>query len=172
MLKIFANFFNSNNNRNANFNNYPKAKSRLGKIKKSFEGFVIAFPDVTPDEIMLIKDKWEILPKQISNGVRIMALNIKDGMKSLLTHYAPNSYIVPHAHNTEYEFGKIIRGSVTNRLTGKIYYENDEYIFSPKEVHYLLSNKEGCVIHSTLTSNDSYEFQPLPKKALNRLELA
>jgi hypothetical protein len=120
---------------------------------------------------MFIKDKWETLPKKLSNGVKLMALNAKNGFKNYITKYEPNSYIIPHAHKTEFEFGKVIKGSVTNKLTGETYHENDEYKFSPNELHYLLS-KNGCLVQSTLTLDGDYELKPLTKKVLNKLEIA
>jgi len=151
--------------------NYSKAKLSLEKVKRSFEGFVIAFPDVTPDEIILIINKWEELPKEISSGVKMMGLKVKSNFKSLIMSYEPNAYIVPHSHKSEYEFGKIIKGSITNKLTGKTYNKNDEYMFSPNELHYLLSSKDGCLVQSILTYDDKYKLQPLSKNILNKLEL-
>jgi len=151
--------------------NYSKAIKGLKKVKENFEGFVIAFPDVTPDEIMLIKDKWETLPDKISRGVKIMALNFKSNFKSIFTLYKPQAYIVPHSHKKEYEFGRIIKGSVTNKLTGKTYHENDEYKFSPNELHYLYS-KNGSIVYSILTEKGDYKLKALPKKVLNKLESA
>jgi len=150
--------------------NYIKAKLSLKKIKKSFDGFVIGFPDVTGDEIMFIKDKWETLPKEIANGVKIMALGMKGDFKNLITKYQPKSYITPHAHKTEYEFGRVIKGNVTDKLTGKTYYENDEYIFSPNELHYLLSTN-GCLVQSTLTKDSNYKLKPLSKKEITKLKI-
>ena len=153
--------------------NYTKAKATLKRVKESFDGFVLSFPDVTSEEIMFIKDKWETLPKKIANGVKIMALSMKgDYKKSFLTEYEPNAYIKPHKHEGEYEIGRIIRGSVTNRLTGDIYAKGDVYKFSPNEVHYLLSSKHGCLVHSVLTVNCDDRLTPLPKSTLNRLKSA
>jgi hypothetical protein len=151
--------------------NYSKAIKGLKKVKETFDGFVIAFPDVTSDEIMLIKDKWENLPEEISRGVKIMALNAESNFKNILTHYNPNAYIIPHAHKEEYEFGRIIEGSVTDKLTGIIYHKNDEYKFTPNEVHYL-SSTDGCVVYSVLTENSDYKLKSLSKKLLNKLESA
>jgi quercetin dioxygenase-like cupin family protein len=163
---MFNNFFTTKSD------NYIKAKKGLTKIKSTFKSFVIAFPDVTPDEIILIKNSWETLPTKIALGVKIMGLSFKNGFKSLLVYYNPNSYIVPHAHNEEFEIGKILKGSITNRLTGKTYNINDEYIFSPNEIHYLSSSKDGCIVHSVLTNDGEYELKPLSKKLLNTLESA
>jgi len=149
--------------------NYSKAIQRLKKVKETFEGFAIAFPDVTSDEIILIKDKWEKLPKQISRGVKTMALNFTAKAKSLIVNYEPNAYIVPHTKKTEYEFGKIIKGKLTNKLTGKTYIKDDEYKFSPTELRYLTS-QNGCVVYSVLTENKDYKLKSLSKKILNKLE--
>jgi len=151
--------------------NYSKAKLGLKRVKEKFDGFVIAFPDVTGDEIMFIKDKWETLPNKIANGVKIMALSVKSGFKNFVTEYQPNSYIMPHSHKLEYEFGKVIKGSVTNKLTGETYKKGDVYKFSPNELHYL-SSKDGCLVQSTLTINEEYKLQSLTKKVLNKLETA
>jgi len=115
-MSIFDNFLLSNND------NYNKAKMGLKNVKKHLECFAISFPDVTPDEIMFIKDKWELLPSAVAHGVRIMALNKdKSGVKSLLTDYRPNSYITPHRHIKEYEMDRVMRGEVINKLDGAVY---------------------------------------------------
>ena len=151
--------------------NYQNAKNRIKKVKESFDGFVLAFPDVTSDEIMFIKDKWETLPNKIARGVKIMALKFNNNFKTLLTEYDSNSYIMPHKHLIEYEIGVVIKGSVRNNLTGHIYNEGDTYKFSPNEVHYLYS-KKGCLVHSVLTPDVGYTLKPLPKYVIKRLKNA
>lgn len=163
-MNILTNFFSKNDN-------YQNAKKRMKKVKESFDGFVIAFPDVTSDEIMFIKDKWETLPNKIAHGVKIMALKFNGKFKTLLTEYEPNAYIMPHKHLVEYEVGTILKGSVSNNLTGVVYNEGDSYKFSPNEIHYLYS-KDGCIVYSALTSDINYSLKPLPKKTLNSLKTA
>jgi len=148
--------------------NYRNAKRKIKKVKESFDGFVIAFPDVTSDEIMFIKDKWETLPNKIARGVKIMALKFNGNFKTLLTEYKANAYIMPHKHLVEYEIGTIVKGSVSNNLTGVVYNEGDTYRFSPNEVHYLYS-KDGCLVHSALASEIDYDLKPLHKKTIKRL---
>ena len=82
--------------------NYSKARFRLNKIKQSFDGFVIEFPDITSDEIMFIKNQWETLPKKIGKGVKIMALSFKSKCKLALTSYKPEGFIKPHKRFLEY----------------------------------------------------------------------
>lgn len=137
--------------------NYDKAKSSLKNIKKKFDGFVISFPDITPNEIMFIKDKWEELPKTISKGVKIMALNFIDDYKTLLTSYNANSYIMPHKHHEEYEHGVILKGELIDKFSGKHYKIGDTYQFSPNQIHYLSSTQKGCLVYSTLSLNSEYE---------------
>ena len=68
--------------------NYNKAKSSLIEIKKSFDSFVISFPDVTPNEIILIKEQWEKLPNQISKGVEVMGIKaVKEYTNLSLTNH-------------------------------------------------------------------------------------
>ena len=152
--------------------NYDKAKLGLINVKRKFDGFVIAFPDVTPNEIMFIKDKWETLPKKLASGVKIMALSFNNGLKALVTSYKPNSYIMPHRHVREYEVGVVLKGGLIDRFNGKVYNVGDEYKFSPNEIHYLLSTKDGCVVHSALTTDYEYLLKPLTKNILSKLELA
>ena len=165
-MNTLTNFFKGNDE------NYEKAKKGLRNVKKHFDGFVISFPDVTPDEIIFIKDKWEHLPKKMARGVKIMALHFKDDLKTLLTEYKPNSYIMPHKHLVEYEIGRVLSGSITNKLTGETFNEGDEYRFKPNEVHYLLSSKEGCLVYSALTLKSEHKLKSLPKKRLNQLKSA
>lgn len=151
--------------------NYTKAKNGLKEVKKKFDGFVISFPDVTPHEIMLIKDKWETLPKQISKGVEVMAVKAVKEYKSLVTYYKTNSYIMPHRHSNEYEYGKILKGQIQERFSGKIYRAGDTYKFSPNEPHYLNTNGQECVVYSILTENAEFQMKPLPKRLKENLNL-
>lgn len=151
--------------------NYNKAKSGLRKVKEKFDGFIIDFPDITPSEIMFIKDKWEKLPKSIGSGVKIMALNFDETFKTLLVEYDADSYIVPHKHKLEYEVGSVIEGSVINRLNGKIYNKGDVYRIIPNEIHYLTS-KDGCLVHSLLTQHSDEEIKPLSTKLKKTLKIA
>jgi len=157
-MNILNNIFNGKNE------NFYKAKTKLSNAKKRFNGFVIDFPDVTSDEIMFIKDHWEKLPNNLGTGVKIMALNFNSEVKLLLTSYAPNSYISPHKHLEEYEVSEILKGSLTNKLTGDKYKVGDKYKFEPNEVHYLQSSKDGCLVHSALTTNKTYNSHHLSKK--------
>ena len=109
---------------------------------------------------MFLKDKWESLPSKLGKDVKIMALNFKDGLRTFLTYYSTNSFIKPHRH-TEYEYGKVIKGSVVNRLNGEVYNVGDEYKFYPNEVHYLISNKQGSVVYSVLTNKNNHSIGEL-----------
>jgi quercetin dioxygenase-like cupin family protein len=157
---------------NSGNDNYDKARAGLNNVKKKFDGFVISFPDVTTDEIIFIKEKWESLPKKVANGVKIMALDSSDTIKSFITQYNPNAYIIPHRHLIEYEVGTVIQGSITNKLTGVVYTIGDTYTFPPNEIHYMASSKDGCLVYSALTTNKVYKLPKVTKKILKSLKLA
>jgi hypothetical protein len=165
-MKSFLNKFFPEKNEN-----YDKAKSSLNEVKKKFDGFVISFPDVTPHEIMLIKEKWETLPKQVSKGVEVMAVKATKEYKSLVAHFKSNSYVLPHRHNDLYEFGKIMKGQIQDRFTGKIYREGEEYVFYPNQPHYLNTNGKECIVYSILTENKDFKMKPLPKNLMESLKL-
>lgn len=165
MKTIFDRFFPEKNE------NYNKAKSNLKEVKKKFNGFVMSFPDITPQEIILIKDKWETLPKQISKGVEVMAVKATEEYKSLVSHYKRNSYILPHRHSDVYEYGRIMKGQIQDKFTGKIYKIGDEYKFKPNQPHYLNTNGTECVVYSILTENPEYNMKPLPQKLMESLNL-
>ena len=155
MLNIFNSFFQEKNE------NFSQAMTKLANIKKKFDGFVIGFPDITPNEIMFIKEKWEILPSSIANGVKIMALNYINEYKTLLTSYNPNSFISPHRHDDEYEHGIILKGELINKFTGKVYKVGDEYTFNPNQIHYLCSKQRGCLVYSTLSVHGKPDSVPM-----------
>lgn len=157
MKNIFNQFFPEKND------NYSKAKNGLKGIKEKFDGFVISFPDVTPDEIRFIIEKWEKLPKSISKGVKIMALNLINNSKTLLTSYEANSYIMPHKHYNEYEYGIILKGELIDKFTGERYKVGDKYQFNPNQTHYLSSTNKGCLVYSTLTTDPNLGPLPLLK---------
>lgn len=165
MKNFFNNLFPEKNE------NYDKAISNLTKIKKRFDGFVIDFPDVTPNEIMFIKNKWEMLPKNLSDGVEIMALKAIDNCKTLLTSYNPYSYVVPHSHN-EFEYGMVLKGRLTNKLTGRVYTKGDTYMFVPNETHFLTTKADSCLVYSALNSDPDFNIEPLSNKMKLKLQLA
>jgi len=152
--------------------NYNKAKAGLSDIKKKFDGFVLSFPDVTPNEIMFIKEKWETLPKSISKGVKIMVLKFTSDCKCLLMAYESNSYIKPHKHKGEYEHGLILKGELIDKFRNIVYGVGDSYVIDPNQIHYLSSTTKGCVVYSQLSDTDVPKLQPLPKKILSDLKLA
>ncbi len=152
--------------------NYSKAKSGLKNIKKKFDGFVISFPDVTPDEIIVIKETWETLPKSISRGVKIMALNFANDYKCFITSYDSNSYIVPHKHKGEFEHGLILKGELIDKFGNVSYGVGDSYSFEPNQIHYLSSSNDGCVVYSQLSNEGTHKLEPLSKRILSKLKLA
>ena len=157
MKNIFDRFFPEKNE------NYSKAKRGLQSIKEKFDGFVIAFPDITPNEIRFVMEKWEELPKNMAKGVKIMALNFINNRKTLLTSYNPNSYIIPHKHNKEYEHGIVLKGELIDKFTGKRYKAGEKYHFKPKQTHYLSSSQRGCLVYSTLSVNSNPDPLPITK---------
>lgn len=151
--------------------NYSKAKSGLSNIKKKFDGFVLSFPDITPDEIMFVKEKWETLPKSFSKGVKIMALRFREDCKCLLTSYDSDSYIKPHRHTDEYEHGVILKGQLIDKFRNLSYNVGDSYVIEPNKIHYLSSTVEGCLVYSQLSHNKIHKLKPLPPKLLSKLGL-
>lgn len=159
MKNFFHTFFPEKNE------NYTKAINGLANVKKTFDGFVIAFPDITPNEIMFVKEKWEELPKNIANGVKIMALSFINDYKTLLTSYNPNSYIMPHKHDEEYEYGLVVKGELIDKFTGNRYKAGDRYEFEPNRLHYLCSTQRGCLVYSTLSVKGLPDELPITKDA-------
>lgn len=152
--------------------NYEKAKAGIECIKKKFDGFAISFPDVTPEEIRLINNTWEKLPKEISRGVKVMAINALDNYKSLIVSFKPYSYLIPHSHTDEYEYGIVLRGFVKDKFSGKEYHAGETYKFAPDEPHYLTTKCESTLVYSVLSENDDLTMEPLPKKIKEKLFLA
>ena len=149
--------------------NYTKAKLAIQKIKKKFDYFELSFPDITPNKIVLIKDKWEKLPSEISRGIKIMGLDSKGTFKSLIISYDPDGYIMPHKHEKRYELGLILKGELIDKLNGKIYRTGDTYKFYPNEIHYLVSSINGCIVYSSLTTDKDYILKPLLKKQSKKI---
>jgi quercetin dioxygenase-like cupin family protein len=151
--------------------NYQKAKTGIKNVMKKFDGFAMSFPDITSEEIIFIKDKWRSLPKSISKGVKIMALEITENYKSLITEYNPNAYIKPHKHADEYEHGIILKGVLIDKFRNTTYNVGDVYTIAPDKIHYLSSSNDGCLVYSKLTHNKSTSLKPLPEKVISELEL-
>lgn len=151
--------------------NYDLAKLNLIEIKKKFDNVVISFPNISKNEMVLIKEKWESVPDEISKGVKIMGVKSTNEYKSIITSYEPKSYIIPYVQSNLYEFGTILKGSIVNNLTGDRYVVGDEYKINPNEPHFLMSENSETMVYSVLTKNSNFKIKPLSHKIKNFLNL-
>lgn len=153
-------------NRIINHNNdsYIKAKSCLSKIKDRLNDLVESYPDVTPSEIIVVKDMWKLLPIDIAEGVCVMGVELREDFKSLLGHFKKGAQLFEHAHD-EYELNKVIKGSITNKTNGEIYESGSTFIIKKNEIHHLVANEE-TFIYCILTSDESLLITPKVKPIL------
>lgn len=138
-MNILSRIFSSNND------SYTIAKSSLSRVKSKLDSFIDNFPDVTIPEILYLEKKWSTLPSNLGSGVSVLGLDITDKYSSLLAHYNSKGYLVPHVHTNDYELNKIIKGSISNKLTGERFETGDTFIIEKNERHYLVANEETYV---------------------------
>lgn len=149
---------------NHNNDSYIKAKSCLSKIKDRLTDLAESYPDVTPNELVVLKDVWKELPSNMGKNIFLMGIELKDGFKSILTHYKKDGELFEHNHE-EYELNKIIKGKVTNKITGETYNDGDSFIIKKNEKHHLVAENESYVI-SVLTNDESLLITPKLKPIL------
>lgn len=148
-MNLINRIFSSNNE------SYNMAKNGLSRVKDKLSDFIDNFPDVTIPEILYIEQKWSMLPESLGEGVSVLGLDMTDNYSTLLAHYKANGYLVPHAHANDYELNKIIKGSITNKLSGERFDTGDTFIIDKNERHYLSANEETFV-YCVITPNEEY----------------
>lgn len=149
---------------NHNNDSYIKAKSCLTKIKNRLNDLVESYPDVTASEFIVVKDEWKLLPECVGEGVCVMGIDLKDNFKSLLGHFKKGAQLFKHAHD-EYELNKVIKGSITNMVSGEVYDSGKTFIIKKNETHHLVANEETFV-YCILTSDESLLITPKVKPIL------
>ncbi len=149
---------------NHNNDSYITAKSCLTKIKDRLDNLVKEYPDVTPSEIMFVKDIWNRLPMTMGEGVCVMGIELRNDFKSLLSHFKKGAQLFEHEHDV-YELNKIIKGSITNVVTGETYKDGDTFIIKKNEKHHLLAEEETFV-YCILTDDESLLITPKVKPIL------
>lgn len=155
-MNLFNRIFNSNND------SYMLAKSCLSKVKTKLGEFADNFPDVTISEILYLNKKWSRLPEYLGNGVSILALEITDNYSTLLAHYENKGFINPHENSDNYELNKIIKGNITNKITGEVFQTGDTFIVDKNERYYLVANEE-TFIYCMLSPDEDYLTVPYIK---------
>lgn len=165
-MNLFNRIFTSNNE------SYAKAKVCLSRIKTKLDTISDNISDVTISEMLYLDKKWSMLPSTIGFGVSVMGLEINDNYSSLLAHYNNKAYLVPHEHKDDFELNKIIKGSLSNKLTGERFETGDTFIIDKNERHYLIANEETYV-YCLITPNEDFlnvpQIKPSILKRFNQL---
>lgn len=162
-MSLFDKIFN-----NENSETYLNAKNCLNKIKERINDFADVYPDITPYELIFIKDKWVDLPLSIGIGVSVMGLEVNDNFISALTYFKKNGYLLPHEHPNTFEKNKVIKGEIYNKASGITYKEGDSFILTNNEKHYLFANKETQLLSVLSNNEDLLELPVINSKILNR----
>lgn len=147
-MTLFSKIFNYKND------TFILAKNSLDNIKTKLINFTDNFPDVTIPELLFISNKWSNLPEQLGNGVSVLGLNLNKEVSTLLVHYNKGGFILPHEHKNEYELNRVIKGSISNEITGETFKTGQTFIINKNQKHYLTANEESflfCLITSNKT---------------------
>lgn len=148
-MNLINRIFSSNND------NYNMAKNSLSRVKNKLSDFIDNFPDVTISEILYIDNKWSMLPTNLGMGVSVLGLDIAEGYSTLLAHYDYKGYLLPHQHVDDFELNKVIKGSLSNKITGERFETGDTFIIDKNERHYLTANEETFV-YCLITPHEEY----------------
>lgn len=148
-MNLISRIFSSNNE------NYNIAKNSLSRVKNRLSDFIDNFPDVTIPEILYMNQKWFTLPENLGTGVSVLGLDVNENYSSLLVYYDSKGFLTPHSHDKDFELNKIIKGSITNKITGECFETGDTFIIDKKERHYLKANEETFV-YCLITPNEEF----------------
>ena len=151
-MEFFKNIFNTIKSNN----DYLEAKRALKKAEEALNKVYMIFPDVSSFDFNLVKNKWSELPEDVATGVQTMGIHIGDDYRSLLVHYQPNSFILPHYHSSEYEVIKIVEGSVKNISNGELYERGDVVLIPKNKLHHIVTEGEECYMYILFTEHSEY----------------
>lgn len=160
-MNLLNRIFSSNND------SYTKAKNCLTRVKCKLDSLTESFPDVTIPELLIIDEKWANIPERIGSGISMMTVELNNDFTAFLAHYEPKAYFLPHEHEDNFELNKVIKGSITNKITGETFETGDTFILDKKERHFLIANEESF-IYSLLTANEEYLEVPYIKPSFIR----
>lgn len=148
-MNLINRIFSSNND------NYIMAKNSLSRVKDKLSDIIDNFPDVTIPEILYFDHKWSKLPETLGTGVSVLGLEMNENYSTLLAYYKPKAFLAPHTHVNDFELNKIIKGSLTNKITGERFETGDTFIIDKNERHFLSSNEETFV-YCVITPSEEY----------------
>lgn len=90
---------------------YINAKTKLDKVRDSISDILFVLPDSTGG-VVFQKNKWELLPENMGNNVKIIGLDLSENYKVILNELLPNSKVFIHEHVSNYEKIQVIDGEI------------------------------------------------------------
>lgn len=134
--------------------NYCAAIDKMSQIRGNISDVLVVIPDVTVAELVFIQDKWQKLPSDLGENVRLMGLEISNDLKTVLTEFNQFSKIYGHEHSKNYEFLYVLNGSIdifinNDKIT---LFEDDSFIVHKNELHAVTSDLGANVI-TTYSTN-------------------
>jgi quercetin dioxygenase-like cupin family protein len=135
---------------------YLQAKRALKKAEENINKICMIFPDVSSFDFQLEKNQWTTLPEGVATGVKTMGIHIGDDYRSILVHYEPDSFILPHYHSNEYEVLKIVEGQAKNLINGEIYERGDVVLIPKNKLHHIVTLEEECYMYILFTEYSEY----------------
>ena len=138
---------------------YAEATKSLLRVENVIQQLAMSFPDVTSFDLAMVKNQWNDVPSEVSQGVSTMGLHLSDEYRSILTYYTANAYIAPHLHSTEWEIIKILEGEAHDTISNVTLKKGDIYIIPKGVAHHVISEEE-CYMYILFTTHK--EFLKIP----------
>ena len=167
-MGLISNIFNTKGNED-----YLNAKKALKRAEEKINKVCMVFPDVSSFDLKIEKNIWTKLPEDVATGVQTMGIHMGDDYRSILCHYKPNSFLLPHFHSKEYEVIKIVEGCAKNISNGEIY-ERGDIVLIPKNIlHHIVTEDKECYMYILFTEYSEYLKLPHNEEefALSRLTM-
>lgn len=135
---------------------FTEAKTQLSRLKNQITNVNVVIND-NHSNLVFIKNKWQVLPNDMGENVRFVALQTGEDYNLVLCDMAKNGSIYNHKHTKNYEVARVIDGVVklihNNEET--FLYPGDEVKFKYGENHSLECLDESRVLmaYSTTKKN-------------------
>lgn len=116
----------------------------------------ITINEWSAEDFDLDLNKWKALPDTIAEGVDAMALKLDKDLSRVVTKLAPGASILPHRNNKEFEYIKVLSGSVMDKFTRKEIKAGDTYTIERGIESHLVA-EDGAKLIMVMAHTEQFE---------------
>ena len=132
---------------------YINAKSSIDRVCGLLSKITVDLPDVSSQDIYIVKNKWVEISKDIGEGVHSMGLHESSEYNSMLLHYTKGGWMYPHFHSKEWEVIMILDGTCIDKETGERLNKGDIYIIPRNTLQHIVAEDSECYMYIMFSHN-------------------